>query len=117
MWIRLVKKYPIHIIQEDLVAHLRDGNNTSAVSPENSARNLTELVEIFGSFFEGLSDEIFAEGFASDFRLIGVPATPTRLRCENFSCCWIAPLLMHQAGPLRSLCLLEISPILSLNGL
>lgn len=83
MWIRLVKKYPIHIIQEDLVAHLRDGNNTSAVSPENSARNLTELVEIFGSFFEGLSDEIFAEGFASDFRLIGVPATPTRLRCEK----------------------------------
>lgn len=83
MWIRLVKHYPIHIIQENLVAHLRDGNNTSAVSPENSARNLTELVEIFGSFFEGVPDDIFVEGFADDFRLKGVPVTATRLRCEK----------------------------------
>ncbi|MDT4855003.1 hypothetical protein FQZ97_893350 [compost metagenome] len=83
MWIRLVKNYPIHIVEENLVAHLRDGNNTSAVSPENSARNLTELVEIFGSFLEGVSDEIFVDGFASEFRLKGVPVTPTRLKCEK----------------------------------
>lgn len=83
MWVRLVKHYPIHIIQENLVAHLRDGNNTSAVSPENSARNLTELIHIFESFFEGVSDELFVEGFAGDFRLQGVPVTSTRLRCEK----------------------------------
>ncbi|CAI8927665.1 glycosyltransferase [Pseudomonas sp. fls2-241-R2A-110] len=83
MWIRLVKKYPIHIVEENLVAHLRDGNNTSAVSPENSARNLTELVEIFGSFFDGVSDEIFIEGFGKEFRLKGVPPTPARLQCER----------------------------------
>lgn len=83
MWIRLVKRYPIHIIQENLVAHLRDGNNSSAVSPENSIRNLTELVEIFGSFFEGIPDEVFVDGFASDFRRKGVPHTPLRLRCEK----------------------------------
>lgn len=83
MWLRLVKHYPIYIIQENLVAHLRDGNNTSAVSPENSARNLIELVEIFGTFFEGVSDEIFIEGFSDDFRLKSVPATPTRLQCEK----------------------------------
>ena len=83
MWIRLVKHYPIHVIQENLVAHMRDGNNTSAVSPENSARNLTELVEIFGSFFEGVPDEIFIEGFAADFRLKAVPVTSTRLQCEK----------------------------------
>jgi len=83
MWIRLVKKFPIHIIQENLVGHLRDGNNTSAVSPENSARNLTELVEIFASFFDEVSDEIFIEGFSSEFRIKGVPATPTRLKCEK----------------------------------
>lgn len=83
MWIRLLKHYPIHIVQENLVAHLRDGNNTSAVSPENSARNLTELVEIFRSFFDEVPDELFVEGFAADFRLKGVPATPTRLQCEK----------------------------------
>ena len=83
MWIRLIKRYPIHVIPENLVAHLRDGNNTSAVSPENSARNLTELVEIFSTFFDGISDEIFIDGFLDDFRLKGVSATPTRLRCEK----------------------------------
>lgn len=83
MWIRLVKHYPIHIIQENLVFHLRDGNNTSAVSPENSARNLTELVEIFGSFFDEVPDELFVEGFSDDFRLKGVSATHTRLQCEK----------------------------------
>ncbi|MDH4186828.1 MAG: hypothetical protein OEV08_07515, partial [Nitrospira sp.] len=83
MWIRLVKHYPIHIIQENLVAHLRDGSNTSAISPENSARNLTELLEIFVSFFEGVPDEVFIEGFMNDFRVKGVHRTPTRLRCEK----------------------------------
>jgi hypothetical protein len=83
MWVRLVKHYPIHIIQENLVAHLRDGQNTSAVSSENTARNLTELVEIFGSFFDGVSDDIFIDGFSDDFRLKGVAATPTRLQCEK----------------------------------
>jgi hypothetical protein len=83
MWIRLVKKYPIHVIEENLVGHLRDGDNTSAVSPENSARNLTELVDIFGRFFEGMSDEVFVQGFANEFRLKGVPSTPARLQCEK----------------------------------
>lgn len=83
MWIRLIKRYPIHVIQENLVAHLRDGNNTSAISPENSARNLTELVEIFGSFFDEIPDELFIDGFSGDFRLKEVPTTPIRLRCEK----------------------------------
>lgn len=83
MWIRLLKRYPIHVIQENLVGHLRDGNNTSAVSAQNSARNLTELVPIFGSFFDDMPDEIFVQGFAEDFRLQGVPATPARLSCEK----------------------------------
>ena len=84
MWIRLVKHFPIHVIQENLVAHLRDGNNTSAVSPENSARNLTELVEIFGSFFESLSDEVFIDGFSEYFRLKDVSMTSSRLEAEKF---------------------------------
>lgn len=83
MWIRLVKHYPIHVIQENLVAHMRDGNNTSAVSPENSARNLTELVEIFGAFFDRIPEEIFIEGFAADFRSKHAPVSSTRLLCEK----------------------------------
>lgn len=84
MWIRLVKRFPIHVIQENLVAHLRDGNNTSADSPENSARNLTELIEIFSSFFDSVEDDVFIDGFAEYFRLKGVAVTPARLEAEKF---------------------------------
>jgi hypothetical protein len=83
MWIRLVKHYPIHIIGETLVGHLRTGGNTSALSHENTARNLTELVEIFYDFFRDMSDELFVAGFDSHFRLKGVPMTSERLHCEK----------------------------------
>ncbi len=83
MWVRLLKRHPIHIIQQDLVAHLRDGNNTSAVSAENTARNLTELVEIFAGFFSGMPDELFVEAFASRFRRADLAGRPGHLLCEQ----------------------------------
>lgn len=84
MWIRLVKNFPIYIIQEDLVTHLRNGQNTSAVSPENSARNLTELVEIFRTYFNGTSDTIFINGFSDMFRLKLPILSASQLKCEKF---------------------------------
>ena len=83
MWIRLVKHYPIHVIEETLVGHLRTGGNTSALNHENAARNMTELLEIFYDFFFDISDELFISGFSEYFRLKGVPVTPERLRCEK----------------------------------
>jgi len=83
MWIRIVKHYPIYVIQETLVGHLRTGVNTSAVNPENSARNLTELSEIFYNFFRNIPDDLFVAGFESHFRLKGVQWTSDRLHCEK----------------------------------
>lgn len=83
MWIRLVKVYPIAVLEETLVGHLRTGANTSAVNPETTARNLTELLEIFDGFFRDIPDEMFIAGFGENFRLRGVPVTPQRLRCEK----------------------------------
>jgi len=83
MWIRLVKSYPIHIIQENLVAHLRTGNNTSVVSQENIARNVNELVEIFGTFFEDMPDEIFIDGFSDNFRNQNASSSILRHECEK----------------------------------
>ncbi len=83
MWIRLVKHYPIHIIEETLVGHLRTGGNTSALNHVNTARNLNELLEIFYDFFRDVSDELFTAAFESHFRLKGVPMTPERLHCEK----------------------------------
>lgn len=83
MWIRLIKHYPINIIEETLVGHLRTGGNTSTLNHENTARNLTELVEIFYDFFSDMSDELFVDGFGTHFRLKGVSLTPERLQCEK----------------------------------
>jgi hypothetical protein len=83
MWIRLVKEHPIAVIEEALVGHLRTGANTSAVNSETTARNLTELLEIFDGFFRGIPDDLFIAGFGENFRLRGVPVTPQRLRCEQ----------------------------------
>lgn len=83
MWIRLVKHYPIHIIEETLVGHLRTGRNTSTVNHENSARNITELLEIFDDFFRDIPDELFIAGFKANFRRKDVSMTPERLRCEK----------------------------------
>lgn len=83
MWIRLVKKFPIRIIEESLVCHLRTGVNTSAHTPETIARNLTELLEIFEGFFQDVSDEFLIVAFGEHFRLKGVPMTADRLKCEK----------------------------------
>ncbi|HHU18293.1 MAG TPA: glycosyltransferase [Clostridiales bacterium] len=71
MWIRLVKKYPIHIIQEPLVLHRRfiySGENTSSPILKNSVRDVMESYYILTTFFNGLSDELFNEAFSSLFR-------------------------------------------------
>jgi glycosyltransferase involved in cell wall biosynthesis len=83
MWIRLVKRYPIHIVEESLVSHLRTGLNTSALNTETSERNLNELLEIFHEFLYDISDEMFIEGFGEYFRLKGVTMTPERIHCEK----------------------------------
>jgi glycosyltransferase involved in cell wall biosynthesis len=83
MWIRLIKKYPIHVIPESLVAHLRTGENTSSLNKENTARNLTELVDIFAEFFNNIDDEIFIDGFSNEFRLKNVSMSPERIFCEK----------------------------------
>lgn len=84
MWIRLVKHHPIHVIPENLVAHLRDGNNTSVATTENAARNLTELITVFGTFFDGVSKQVFLGGFAPDLRRPDLPLAPSQIQCEQF---------------------------------
>jgi len=83
LWIRLVKHYPIHIIEETLVGHLRTGGNTSVSNTENAARNITELVEIFYDFFSDIPDELFINGFKSNFRHGQLSLTPEQLHCEK----------------------------------
>lgn len=84
MWIRLVKFCPIHIIEEDLVFHRRDGKNTSADTPENTARGLFELTYIFENYFDDLTGELFSEAFQKDFRTNLLSHSTIQTLCEQF---------------------------------
>jgi len=85
-WIQLVKRHPIHILQEELTLHrrhLETHANTSAALPEISTRTLTEMYCISETFFDGISDELFVEAFQVLFRNPKA-LTPEELTCEKF---------------------------------
>lgn len=70
MWIRLIKNYPIHMIEKSLVVHRRhlaDGSNTSAESFDNAIRGRNELYLVYDKFFDSIEDGVFKEGFSNDF--------------------------------------------------
>jgi glycosyltransferase involved in cell wall biosynthesis len=70
MWIRLIKNYPIYMIEKNLVVHRRhlaDGSNTSAESFDNAIRGRNELYLVYDKFFDGIDDKVFKEGFSNDF--------------------------------------------------
>lgn len=66
LWIRLIKKYPIQVIEESYVVHRRHDLNSSTTNSENTIRGKNELQLIFNTFFDQMSDKIFLEGFKND---------------------------------------------------
>lgn len=86
MWVRLVKSYKIHIIQEPLVLHRRfinEGENTSSPSINNSIRDVMESYNILTRFFYNIKDDIFIDGFRKYFRNKNA-STYEELICEKF---------------------------------
>ena len=87
MWVRVVKKYNINIIQKVLVLHRRfidgGGENTSAPIVSNSIRDVMESYYILNHFFDEISDDIFIEGFQKYFRKKDA-ASKDELICEKF---------------------------------
>ena len=69
LWIRIVKHYPIHIIQEKLTNYrwFTTGANISSPSEKGIRRANFEFSQIYCSFFDDLSDELFIEAFGEDF--------------------------------------------------
>lgn len=86
MWVRLVKKYPIHIITSVYVAHRRfihSGENTSSPILSNSLRDINESSFVLSSFFDDVNDKILVEGFKKHFRKSGI-LSHEDLICEKF---------------------------------
>ncbi|CAI6086432.1 hypothetical protein PAECIP112173_04984 [Paenibacillus sp. JJ-100] len=68
MWINVIKKYKIHVMEEKLVYFriLSNEMNTSSVTYKNIIRNKNELFIIMDDFFNGISDEDFIDGFLKE---------------------------------------------------
>lgn len=86
MWIRVVKKFQIHIIEEKLVQHRRfinTGVNTSSPTISNSVRDVMESHFILSHYFDNMDDRLFIEGFKKHFRRKNAE-TKLELSCEKF---------------------------------
>lgn len=86
MWVRLAKKYPIHIITDVYVAHRRfihSGENTSSPILSNSLRDINESSFVLSRVLDDIDDDIFEEGFKKLFRKSG-KLSHEDLMCEKF---------------------------------
>jgi hypothetical protein len=65
MWIRLVKKYQIHVSDRALINfRMMPGENTSSHTTENHIRTLNEHYLIFEKALDGASRELIIQGFS-----------------------------------------------------
>ncbi|RYX89130.1 MAG: glycosyltransferase [Comamonadaceae bacterium] len=64
MWVRVVKKYDLHILDAALVRfRVLPGENVSSPTAANLQRSNNELFFIFRSFFDGVSASLLRGGF------------------------------------------------------
>ena len=64
MWVRLLKRYQIHVAERDLIEFRQlPGENVSAVTDVNSRRAINEMYFIFRTFFEDMPRDVFLDGF------------------------------------------------------
>lgn len=71
MWTQLVRKYEIYIRPKVLVKHrrhLKTLQNTSALLPENSIRDINESSFILRHYFDNMNDTFFLSAFGCLFR-------------------------------------------------
>ncbi len=64
MWVRLVKRYKIHISELDLIKfRVLPGENASSQTATNSIRTINEHYLIANTFFDGITREYLIDGF------------------------------------------------------
>lgn len=86
LWVRVLKKYDVHILQEVTVQHRRcilSNQNTSAPVYTNSIRDINESSYILSHFWDNLSDQQFVEVFSPLFRNPNA-FLHEQIQCEKF---------------------------------
>jgi len=83
MWIRLLKRFPIHVADRRLVFfRLMPGENVSSHTETNLVRAANEQYLIACGFFEGLERSVLVEGFA-DLMVFKDPPSPEHCEIEK----------------------------------
>jgi hypothetical protein len=89
MWIRLVKHYPIHISDRELITfRLMPGENASSQTVSNSIRTINEHYLIADDFFDEVTAKQLEEGF-SDLLKIKTISSDIHLDIEKAFLYWI----------------------------
>lgn len=96
LWVRMIQKYPIYIIQEPLTGHRRVvGSNTSDQSRENTSRLNNELAVILYRMLTQADDELILDAF-SDLIPYNHAKGKNDTRAERFFLMVEAPLCRGQ---------------------
>jgi len=68
MWVRIAKRFPIHIIEEPLTRYrwTSSGDNLSAPSASVNNRSSYEFYSVISHYFDDISDELFLKAFSKD---------------------------------------------------
>ncbi|MEN3929495.1 glycosyltransferase [Microvirga sp. W0021] len=83
MWVRLLKHYDIHIIDEVLIQfRIMPGENASSQTEANHSRTLNEHFLIANQFFNEINKKLFIEGF-SDWLIIKEVPTEYHFEIEK----------------------------------
>lgn len=85
-WIRLIKKYDFHVIEEILTQNrmqLKTSGNLSAITDTSTIRNMNEAALTVGSFLDDVDDAIFIDGFHDLFENQSGSWTKEMLLCEK----------------------------------
>lgn len=89
LWVKILLKYPIYIIKEDLVKYrfVENTNNVSQASVENNIRLYNEAKFVIENMFKHISDEDFINGFG-EFFINKKASSPEQIKCEKFFILW-----------------------------
>lgn len=85
LWLRIVKRYPLHVLCEPLVYYRwldLDTPNVSAPTQDSVTRTIFEFFQVLHDFHENLPDELFKAAFGQDF-IFKPAATRQELLCER----------------------------------
>jgi glycosyltransferase involved in cell wall biosynthesis len=114
MWVRLVKKYQIHISERELISfRVLPGRSASSQTVANSVRTMNEHYLIATSFFRNVGAQTLKDGFSDLLRYPDVPGD-VHLEIEKTLLFFVPNRALGKAYEMVGI--LELNRLLSLNG-